>query len=117
MAKSSNAKRSGKGENQDPAIYLVTYVLEFITGIIVYLAFSEGDRRLKFHAMQATLIGVISIFVSVIFGFILPPLGSLLIFLIWLYSMYIGLEAYNGREVEVPFITSYLKSHPDFKKV
>ena len=116
------AKRSGRPKAadrqhaaEDPAIFLITYVFESVTGVIVYLAFSRGERRLKMHAMQATLIGIVSVVVWAAFSLVLPALGSLIAFLLWLYSLYIGAQAYNGRDVDVPYITRYLRAHPDFR--
>ncbi len=106
--------KTEKASTQDNSIFLIAYVLELVTGIIVYLAFSDNNKRLKYHAMQATLIGIFSVIVSFVFSFV-PPIGLILAFLIWVYSLYVGFEAYNGRDVDVPVISSYLKGHPDFK--
>lgn len=114
MAASGSTAKPVKNESLDPGIYLITYVLEFLTGIIMYLAFSQGSKRLKLHAMQAIIIGIASVILSFILGIFIPALGTIVVFLIWLYCLYLGVKAYQGVDVEVPYITKYLKQGPEF---
>ena len=91
-------------------IYLFTYLLTWITGIIVYVTEGQRSERVKFHALQAIFLGVIAIIVYVIFSPI-PYLGSVLAFLLWLYGMYIGYQAYRGTDVSIPVIGDYARKY------
>ncbi|MGC9076687.1 MAG: DUF4870 domain-containing protein [Conexivisphaera sp.] len=91
-------------------IYLLTYLLTWITGMIVYVTEGQRSERVKFHTLQAIFLGVI----AMILGVVLSPihyLGSVLILLIWLYGMYIGYEAYRGTDVSVPVIGDYARKY------
>lgn len=91
-------------------IYLFTYLLTWITGIIVYVTEGQRSERVKFHALQAIFLGVIAMIVAIIFSPI-PYLGSVLFFLLWLYGMYIGYQAYRGTDVSIPVIGDYARRY------
>lgn len=84
---------------ENKVIYILTYFFALISGIIVYLIAGDNER-LKFHAKQAIILGVI----IVIVGFI--PILSIISLLLWLYGIYIGYKAYKGEDIGLPFITS-----------
>jgi uncharacterized membrane protein len=65
---------------------------------------------LEFHAIQAIFLGVVMIAVSIIGSFIFV-LAGLLNFLIWVYGIYIGYQAYKGEDVEIPVIADYAKRY------
>lgn len=105
----AKTKDSGSKLASDPFVYILTYVLSILTGIIMYIVAVDGDsKRLKLHAMQAIVLGIVWIVLSFVLFFI-PYLGTVLGFVIWLYGMYIGFRAYEGVDVEIPYITAYLK--------
>ncbi len=91
-------------------IYLFTYLLAWITGIIVYVTEGQRSERIKFHALQAIFLGVIAMIVGIAFSPI-HYLGSVLVFLLWLYGMYIGYEAYRGTDVSIPVIGDYARKY------
>ncbi len=94
----------------DNIVYFLAYLLLWLTGIIVYLTSGRSDKKAKFHAIQAIFLGVIGIIISVFFSILYVPLvSSLLNFLIWIYALYVGFQAYNGVEVDIPYITEYAK--------
>lgn len=97
-------------KNEDSFVYIITYLFEFLSGIIVYVTIAQENKRLKRHAVQATLLGIVSIILS--YAFALVTLGFLstpVSFIIWLYCIYIGYEASKGNDIKVPFLTSYVK--------
>jgi uncharacterized membrane protein len=70
---------------------------------------------MKFHSMQAILLGVVSIIIAVIFGLISFGLVSGIInLLIWVYGLYVGLEAYSGNDVTIPLITDYARKYSGY---
>jgi uncharacterized membrane protein len=99
-------------DNKDIA-YFLTYLLLWITGLIVYFTKAHDDKKAKFHAIQAILLGLISAIISII---ILPflPVIWILSFLIWIYGLYIGYLAYNGKPANIPYISGFAQSHSDY---
>ncbi|MGC8568013.1 MAG: hypothetical protein ACP5RP_02695 [Candidatus Micrarchaeia archaeon] len=96
--------------------YFIAYLLLLITGIIVYFISGEKDRKAKFHALQAIMLGIAQIIVIVFLSTIyLAIIGKVLSLLIWIYGIYIGIEAYNGNEVVVPYITEFAKEMAGIK--
>ncbi len=106
------SKKGGDAGRQNikSAIFIFAYLFEWLSGIIVYVL-AEGNKREKLHAMQAIVLGVCAIAVSIIFGFTVPVLGALLGLLIWVYGLYVGFKAYNGVDVEIPIITDFVKKN------
>ncbi len=89
-------------------MFLFAYLLEWLSGLIVFFIAGE-DKRLKFHGMQAIGLGIIAAVLGVILDFVFFPLAGLVGLLIWLYGMYIGYEAYTGKDVKVPVLGDYIK--------
>ena len=87
-------------EEENKLVYIVAYLFALLSGIIVYLIAGQ-NKRLKFHARQAIVLGII-IFVI---GFI--PIVSLLTIVIWIYGVYIGVQAYYGKNISVPFMSKF----------
>ncbi len=114
-------------------LYLVAYVLSLLGGILVYIM-AGTDQRLKKHAVQAICFGVIwvlvyiinIIVVTIIVGSALSSayaygysynLGAieaassigwiftLIYAVVWLVGLYVGWQAYNGVDVNIPVIT------------
>ncbi len=96
-------------QKEDQILYIVAYVFTIISGAIIYLFFSEGNKRLKLHSEQAIILGIIILVIDAIL-FLVPYIASLLGLLIWLYGLYVGFKAYNGVDVKIPYITDFLLS-------
>ena len=84
----------------------LAYLLGPITGIL-FLLMEKGNKFVRFHAMQSTILFGGLFVVNIVLGFI-PILGwlvslalSIIAFVLWLVLMW---RAYNGEEYEVPYI-------------
>ncbi len=106
---SAKPKKNVSGDKTDNLTFLITYLLEWLTGLIVYFTVGQNDKRARFHAIQAIVLGIVSIILSFILDFVFLPLSGIVAFLIWLYGMYIGYEAYKGVDVKIPILSDYLK--------
>jgi uncharacterized membrane protein len=103
MEKKTEAKKNN-------IVYFLAYFLLWLTGIIVYFTSGKTDKTAKLHAIQAIFIGAISIIISIFFGLLgLVIISNVLNFIILIYAWYVGFEAYNGVEVNIPYITDYAK--------
>lgn len=97
---------TAKGSDES-ILYLVTYLLTWLTGILIYITAGQKNKRLKFHAVQAILVGIV-IFVL---GWI-PIIGWIIAILLWLYGMYVGYEGgYQGKDIEVPVIGPFARKY------
>ena len=94
-------------------MYIFTYILSLITGIIVYITEGQKSPRLKFHSIQAIFLGITAIIIDLILFFI-PFLGPFLAFLIWVYGMYIAVKAYNGEDIKAPVIGDYATKYAGY---
>jgi len=88
-------------------IAAASYLVGFVTGIIVLLAEKE-NRFVRFHAMQSTIFFVAVVIVDVVLQ-VIPLLGFLVVIflviplsaIVWLFMMY---KAYQGDEYKLPIV-------------
>ncbi len=105
-------------DDAQKGLCFLSYTLMFITGIIIWVMFSPEADRVKFHSVQASVLGAIAVVAYVAFSIIrLPVVGALVLFLVWAYGMYIGFEAYCGHDVQVPRVTKFATLHSGYKPV
>ena len=126
------AQQTAPGNNN--IMFLFAYFLTFLSGIIVFII-SSTDKRLKTHGMQALILGVVIVILAIIsdvivgltvaasaltpysynpaaFGIasIVGGVFGLVEFLIWVYGMYVGYQAYNGKDMEIPVVSNLARS-------
>lgn len=100
--------------------FIIAYVIPILTGIIVLFLKGDDDKRLKLHSIQAILLGIAFVVLWIIFGaltfflFFLWVFTSLILLLIWLYGLYVGLEAYRGRDMVIPKITELARRYSGY---
>ncbi|MCL5679900.1 MAG: hypothetical protein M1465_00975 [Candidatus Marsarchaeota archaeon] len=99
-----------KTPKDDNILYILAYLFTIISGIIIYFMFSKNNKRMKMHSEQAIILGVIMLVVDAIL-FLVPYIDSVIVLLIWLYGLYIGVEAYQGKDVSIPYITDFVKQN------
>jgi uncharacterized membrane protein len=79
---------------------LLTYILSPLVPIIILLMPDKKDRPfLKAHNVQALILGIITIITS----------SFCIGILVWIYAIYCGIQAYQGKTVEIPVITNFVK--------
>lgn len=86
-------------------VYLLTYILLWITGILVYITEGQRNKRAKFHALQAIFLGIV---VTVI-GYV--PIIRILALVLWIYGIYIGIRAYQGADISIPVLGDFAKKY------
>ena len=80
---------------------LLAYILSPVGPIIILLMADKKDRPfLKAHAAQALVLGIITAILYAACG-----LG----FILLIYEIYLGIQAYQGKTVEIPVITNFVK--------
>ncbi|MCL5008413.1 MAG: hypothetical protein M1156_00795 [Candidatus Marsarchaeota archaeon] len=103
-------------QSEDKIMFIIAYLVPILTGIVVYILYAEKDKRLRFHAVQAILYGIAFLVIYAILSLILSFFAVFIVALIlldlfallaWLYGLYIGYEAYMGRQALIPVISDY----------
>ena len=88
---------------------MLAYILSPLVPIILLLIEDKKDRPfIKAHNMQALVLGVISVVIATLLGWLVIPLCLNLG--IFIYAIYLGLQAYQGQMVTIPVITDFVKS-------
>ena len=77
--------------------------------IVLLLEDKKGRSFIRYNAMQGLVAGVVAVVLSGILGTVIPCIGFLIWPVIWIYLIYLGIQAYNGKWVEVPVITDFAK--------
>ena len=88
---------------------LLTYVLSPLVPIIIYFLEDKKNRPfIKAHNMQALVLGVINFILAIALSW--TVFLSCVPILVWLYMVYLGIQAYQGKEVTIPVITDFVKN-------
>ncbi len=108
-------------ENKNSIMYLIAYLVPVLTGVLIYVMYGN-DNRMKFHGVQAILLGIAIFIIDIISYFLVPLLlplfyiFDLLIAIVWLYGIYVGYEASINRDIFIPYIGDYAANVTGFKK-
>jgi uncharacterized membrane protein len=87
---------------------LLTYVLSPLVPVIILLIEDKKNRPfIKAHNAQALVLGLINVVLGVVLGWTL--ILSCVPLLVWFYLVYLGIQAYGGKYVEIPVITNFCK--------
>lgn len=79
---------------------MLAYVLAPLVPIIILLMPDKKDRPfLKAHNVQALILGIITVVTS----------SFCVGIIVWIYAIYCGVQAYQGKMVEIPGITGLVK--------
>ena len=80
---------------------LLSFLFPPLLGIIVLLIEDKKNRPvLRYHAIVSIVVGVLSVVLS------FACIGIL----IWVYSIVLGIKAYQGNVVEVPVISDFVRN-------
>ena len=97
----------------DDKLWALLAYMPFFGWIVAIVALLMEDKKsrpfIKFHSVQALVLAIIngvvsSILVAVVFLGVCTGIG------ISIYMIYIGIKAYQGETVTVPFITDFIKN-------
>lgn len=108
--KKKQAAPAAASAKDNKMMMLVAYILSWVTGLIVYFTAGKEDDEVRFHAMQAIILGIVQVvlmiigFITIIGWILTGPLSLLL----WLYGLYVGYTAYSkGERIMIPYIGEY----------
>ena len=107
---------------ENSIMYVIAYLIPLLTGVIVYVMYGN-DKRLKFHAVQAIILGIAILIIDVIFYIlsflIFPPIfyiGYIIEIILWVYGLYVGYKASLGTDISIKYIGDYASSLSGFQK-
>ena len=105
----SQAPMSSEITSDDKLWALLAYILTPIVPIIIILMEDKKNRPfIRAHNAQALVVGVINVIIGVFLSWTL--ILACVPLLIWFVCIYWGIQAYNGKYVEVPVVTNWVKS-------
>lgn len=91
---------SSEVTSDDKLWALLAYIFSPLVPIILMLMEDKKNRPfIKAHNAQALILGIITVLTS----------GFCIGLLVWVYQLYLGFQAYQGKTVEVPVITNFVK--------
>lgn len=91
---------SSEVTSDDKLWALLAYIFSPLVPIILMLMEDKKNRPfIKAHNAQALILGIITILTS----------GFCIGLLVWIYAIYLGFQAYQGKLVNVPVITDFVK--------
>lgn len=96
---------------QDDKLWaLLSYIFPPLIPIIMLLLEEKKSRPfIKFHAVQALILSIVALVFYTILGFLI--IGFCLGLAIQIYMIYLGIKAYGGETVPVPFVTDLIKKN------
>ncbi len=87
----------------DDKLWAALSYIPFIWPIPAVVVFFMEDKKnrpfIRAHNAQALILGIITVLTS----------GFCIGLLVWVYQLYIAYQAYQGKTVEVPVITNFIK--------
>jgi uncharacterized membrane protein len=81
---------------------LLSYLFPIIAVVLLFMEDKKNRPFIKFHAVQAI---AVTVALTIISAVTLGCGGILFLVMIWW-----GIEAYQGKMVEIPFITNFIKN-------
>jgi uncharacterized membrane protein len=105
----SQAPMSSEITSDDKLWALLTYIFTPIVPIIIMLMEDKKSRPfIRAHNAQALVVGVINVIIGVFLSWTL--ILACVPLLIWFVCIYWGIQAYNGKYVEIPLVTNWVKN-------
>lgn len=88
---------------------LLAYILTPIVPIIIMLMEDKKNRPfIRAHNAQALVVGIVNLVIGLLLSW--TVVLACLPLIIWIVCIYWGIQAYNGKLVEIPVITNWVKS-------
>ena len=95
--------------NDDKLWALLAYVLSPLIPVIILLLDDKKERPfIKAHNIQALVLGLVNLVLGMILSF--TVILACVPFLLWIYMVYLGIQAYQGQYVSIPVITDFVKN-------
>jgi uncharacterized membrane protein len=88
---------------------MLAYILTPIVPVIILLMEDKKSRPfIKAHNAQALVVGIVNVILAVGLGW--TVFLTCVPVLVWFVCIYWGIQAYNGKYVEIPVISNFVKN-------
>ncbi len=88
---------------------LLAYLIPVVMGIIILVSESmKNDPVLRKHAVQSIAYGIIAIIIAFILG--ITIILSCLFWIPYVPLIIWGIQAYQGKDVNIPLVTDFCKN-------
>ncbi len=84
------------------------YPIVLVALIAILMEDKKARPFIKYHAVQSLALNVVILVISILLGF--TVIGLLCAPLLWFVTFWPAYEAYNGKYIELPVITDFLKN-------
>ena len=100
----------------------VSYILTWLTGLIIFLVARKGQKYARWHAIQAIGLGIVAFVLSLLlnvltlamgwnmglgFGFGMGMWSSPLWLLVLVLVIVLAVQAYQGKSIRLPIIADF----------
>ncbi len=94
-----------KNTGAKDAMYIVAYLLAWLSGIVVYFIAAD-NKRLRMNAIEAIAIGIITM---IVFWLPIGVISDYAGLLVYLFGLYMGYIAYDDEDDDfaLPWLTDY----------
>jgi uncharacterized membrane protein len=102
--------QSGSEITSDDKLWvLLTYVFTPLIPIIILLMEDKKKRPfIRAHNAQALVLGIANLVIGTLLSFTI--ILACVPLIVWIYCIYLGIQGYNGKYLEIPVITNLCKS-------
>ncbi|HEX2697214.1 MAG TPA: hypothetical protein VHM28_05855 [Anaerolineales bacterium] len=105
----SQAPMSTDATSDDKLWALLAYVLTPLVPVIILLMEDKKNRPfIRAHNAQALVVGLLNIVIGTALSFTVVLACVPLI--VWFICIYWGVQAYNGKMVNIPVVTDFVKN-------
>jgi uncharacterized membrane protein len=103
------AGQSGSDITSDDKLWvLLTYVFTPLIPVIILLIEDKKKRPfIRAHNAQALVLGIANLVIGTLLSF--TVILACVPLIVWIYCIYLGIQGYSGKYVEIPVITNFVK--------
>ncbi len=88
----------------------IGYPIPILPIIALFMEEKKNRPFIKFHAVQSIVFNVVLYILITVISFVTFGLGAICAPLLWLVVLWPAFEAYNGKYLEIPVITNFLRN-------
>lgn len=86
------------------------YPIPLIAIIVLLMEEKKNRPFIKFHAVQSLVFNVALYIIIFVLSAVTLGFGAICAPLLWLATLWPAFEAYNGKYLEIPVITNFIKN-------
>lgn len=108
MAEERNVTSESEITDDDKLWSLLSWLFWPIAIVVLLLEDKKQRPFIRYNAIQALALGVVGYLISAVLSFVV--IGCLTGLVLLVYAIYLGIQAYQGQWVVIPFVTDFCKN-------